>query len=121
MCVRRFSYADCPISRASPRSQRDRFPSLRRFNAGFTLRIFHEPLRWPQGGIQMSLRRPITDRILELLRGSPECDFEALVVRSPEFTWNELFQEVGRLSRAGQVIITRGVGIFTVKQAAAIK
>lgn len=69
----------------------------------------------------MSLQKPITDRILELLRGSPECEFEALVARYPEFTWNELFQEVARLSRAGQVIITRGVGIFTIKQAVAMK
>ncbi len=69
----------------------------------------------------MSQQKPITDRILELLRGSPECDFEALVARYPEFTWNELFQEVARLSRAGQVIITRGVGIFTIKQAAVMK
>jgi hypothetical protein len=69
----------------------------------------------------MSPQRPITDRILDLLRGSPECDFEALVVRYPEFTWNELFQEVARLSRAGQVIITRGVGIFTIRQAPAMK
>ena len=69
----------------------------------------------------MSLQKPITVRILELLRGSPECEFEALVARYPEFTWNELFQEVARLSRAGQVIITRGVGIFTIKQAAAMK
>jgi hypothetical protein len=73
-----------------------------------------------QGGIQMSLQRPITDRILELLRDSMECDFEALVARYPEFTSSELYQEVSRLSRAGKVIITRGVGIFTIKQAATI-
>ncbi|WP_455371455.1 hypothetical protein [Petrachloros mirabilis] len=67
----------------------------------------------------MSPTKPITDRILELLRCSPECEFETLVARHPEFTWNELFQEVGRLSRTGQVIITRGVGVFTIKQATA--
>jgi hypothetical protein len=66
----------------------------------------------------MSQHKPITDRILEFLQSSPECDFEALVTRNPEFTWNELFQEVGRLSRAGQLKITRGVGIFTIKHAA---
>lgn len=66
----------------------------------------------------MSPQKPITDRILELLRGSSECEFEALVARYPEFTWNELFQEVARLSRAGQVTITRDVGVFTIKQAA---
>jgi hypothetical protein len=66
----------------------------------------------------MALQKPITDRILELLRCSPECEFDVLVARYPEFTWNELFLEVSRLSRAGQLTITRGVGIFTIKQAA---
>ena len=69
----------------------------------------------------MSQRKLITDRILEFLRSSPECEFEALVTRYPEFTWNELYLEVARLSRAGQVIITRDVGIFTIKQAAVMK
>ena len=69
----------------------------------------------------MALQRPITDRIFEFLRISPECEFEALVTRYPEFTVNELLAEVSRLSRAGQVTITRGVGIFTIKQTAVIK
>jgi hypothetical protein len=69
----------------------------------------------------MSPQKPITERILELLRCSPECEFEALVSRYPEFTWNELFQEVARLSRAGQVRITRGVGIFTITHTAVVK
>ena len=66
----------------------------------------------------MALQRPITERIFDSLRISPECDFEALVTRYPEFTANELYAEVGRLSRTGQVTITRGVGIFTIKQTA---
>ena len=67
----------------------------------------------------MPINRPITDRILALLHDSPECDFELLVAQSPEHTWIELFQEVSRLSRTGQVIITRGVGVFTVRLAPA--
>jgi len=66
----------------------------------------------------MSQQKPITERILEFLRGAPECDFEALVTRYSEFSWNELYLEVARLSRAGQVKITRDVGIFTIKLAA---
>jgi hypothetical protein len=66
-------------------------------------------------------QKPITARILDMLRGSPECAFEALVNRYPEFTSNELYQEVSRLSRAGQVIIKRGVGIFAIKQATEMK
>jgi len=65
----------------------------------------------------MLINRPITDGILAVLQNSTECDFELLVARYPEHTWNELFQEVGRLSRTGQVIITRGVGVFTVRLA----
>jgi hypothetical protein len=68
----------------------------------------------------MSTLKPITERILEFLRGSPECDFEALVERYPEFSWNDLYVEVSRLHRHGLVTITRGVGIFTIKQAAAL-
>jgi len=69
----------------------------------------------------MALQKPITDRILEMLQGSLECEFEALVASYPEFTWNELFQEVSRLNRAGQVIITRNVGVFTVRHAPVMK
>jgi hypothetical protein len=67
----------------------------------------------------MSQQKPITERILEFLRCVPECDFEALVTRYPEFTWNELYLEVSRLNRHGLVKVTRGVGIFTIKETAA--
>ena len=68
----------------------------------------------------MSTTRPISDRILELLQRSQDCAFEALVARSPEFTSSEIYQEISRLSRAGKVIITRGVGIFTIRQTAVV-
>jgi hypothetical protein len=68
----------------------------------------------------MSDQKPITERILEFLRSTPECDFEALVTRYPEFSWNELYSEVSRLNRHGLVKVTRGVGIFTIKETAAI-
>ncbi len=42
------------------------------------------------------------------------------MTRYPEFTWNEFYLEVSRLNRNGLVKITRGVGIFTIKQTAAI-
>jgi hypothetical protein len=68
----------------------------------------------------MSTQKPITDRILELLRDSQDCAFDALVTRSPEFNASDIYQEIYRLSRAGKVVITRGVGIFTVRQAAVV-
>jgi hypothetical protein len=65
----------------------------------------------------MSTQRPISDRILELLQGSQECDFDSLVARSPEFNASDIYNEISRLSRTGKVIITRGVGTFTIRQA----
>mgnify|MGYP003385287584 FL=1 len=67
----------------------------------------------------MAQQSPITERVLTFLQGSPECDFEALVTRYPEFSWNELHLEVSRLSRRGLVTITRGVGTCTIKYIAA--
>jgi hypothetical protein len=66
----------------------------------------------------MSTQRPVSDRILELLQGSKDCEFDALVARTPEFNASEIYNEISRLSRAGKVIITRGVGIFTIRLAA---
>jgi hypothetical protein len=69
----------------------------------------------------MSTQRPISDRILELLQGSQECDFDSLVARSPEFNASDIYNEISRLSRTGKVIITRGVGTFTIKQTVAVR
>ena len=67
----------------------------------------------------MTQQTSITERVLTFLQGSPECDFEALVTRYPEFSWNELYLEVSRLSRRGLVTTTRGVGTFTLRYVAA--
>lgn len=69
----------------------------------------------------MSIERPISNRILELLQDSKDCEFDALVARAPEFTSSEIYQEISRLSRAGKVIITRDVGVFSIRQATAAR
>ena len=68
----------------------------------------------------MSTQQTITDRILELLRDSQEWAFDALVARSPEFNVSDIYNEISRLSRNGKVTITRGVGIFTIRQVAVV-
>jgi Mrp family chromosome partitioning ATPase len=65
----------------------------------------------------MSIQRPISNRILELLQDSKDCEFDSLVARAPELTSSEIYQEISRLSREGRVIITRDVGIFAIRQA----
>ena len=69
-----------------------------------------------KGEILMAQQKPITDRIFDFLQISPDCEFDALVARYPEFTANEFYAEVSRLSRTGQVTITRGVGVFRIKR-----
>lgn len=66
----------------------------------------------------MGEQKPITSRILESLQGAAECEFETLVTRFPQFTWNELNAEVSRLSRVGEIVITRGVGTYTIRPTA---
>jgi hypothetical protein len=68
----------------------------------------------------MSTPKPITDRLLELLKGSQECEFDSLVASAPEFNPSDIYQEVSRLSRTGKVIITRGVGVFSIRQVAIV-
>ena len=102
-------------------SSRDRFSSLRRSTADIALCMAQATHTEEQGVIQMAIEKPITDRIFECLQGAEECEFEALVARYPQFTWNELFQEVSRLNRTGQVTITRNVGVFTIRQTPAMK
>jgi hypothetical protein len=50
--------------------------------------------------------KPITDQVLESLARNPACAFNTLVAECSEFTWNQLFYEVDRLSRIGQLYLT---------------
>jgi hypothetical protein len=54
----------------------------------------------------MSQQKLITDRILTQIQYTPDC--EVLVSSLPELAWQDIFLEVDRLSRTGQVRLTRG-------------
>ena len=54
----------------------------------------------------MSHEEPITNQILKTLRRHPVCEFDALAADCSEFTWNQVFLEVDRLSRLGQLCLT---------------
>jgi hypothetical protein len=57
----------------------------------------------------------ITDRILTQIQCTPDCELEALVSSLPELTWHDIFLEVDRLSRTGQVRLTRGTGTTSLR------
>jgi hypothetical protein len=64
----------------------------------------------------MSRHKAITDRILEQLRCSPECELEELVYSCPEFTWHETLLELVRLNRTGEVELkSNGRGIYNIR------
>jgi hypothetical protein len=50
--------------------------------------------------------KPITTQVLESLERNPSCAFDTLVANCSEFTWNQLFYEVDRLSRLGQLCLS---------------
>jgi len=50
--------------------------------------------------------KPIATQILESLARNPACEFQQLLADCSEFTWNQLFYEVDRLSQLGQLCLT---------------
>ena len=50
--------------------------------------------------------KPIAVRILESLARNPACEFQQLIAECSEFTWNQLYYEVDRLSHLGQLCLT---------------
>ncbi len=61
---------------------------------------------------------PHTDvgyHILEAVRRTSECDLEELVRVCPSYTWNQVFWEVDRLSRTGELrLLRKGNGLYAV-------
>ena len=57
----------------------------------------------------MALHTPVTDSILGTVKRTHGCDLDTLVKSLPELTWNQVFLEVDRLSRQGQVLVTFGI------------
>lgn len=51
----------------------------------------------------MKLESTLTDRILEAVSEAPGCRIEEVVCQFPDLTWNQIFHEVTRLSRNGQL------------------
>lgn len=61
----------------------------------------------------MSSHVAVAERIIHTVRANPECSLEELMHRLQDLSWSEVFLEVDRLSRSGQVRLTRGGVRFT--------
>lgn len=53
----------------------------------------------------MASQAPVTDRILGTVKHTHGCDLDTLADSLPELTWNQVFLEIDRLSRLGEILV----------------
>ena len=58
----------------------------------------------------MASHTPVTDRILGEVQRTHGCDLDMLAKSLSDLSWSQVFLEVDRLSRDGQVLVTSGTG-----------
>ena len=63
--------------------------------------------REPNTEALMTVPSATTTTILNLIARSPGCNLEDIVFNCRGLTWNQVFLEVDRLSRTGQVCLTQ--------------
>ena len=54
----------------------------------------------------MASHTPVTDRILGAVQRTRGCDLDTLTNSLSDLSWSQVFLEVDRLSREGQVLVT---------------
>ena len=58
----------------------------------------------------MASQSPVTDRILGQVQRTHGCDLDMLAKSLSDLSWSQVFLEVDRLSREGQVLVTLDTG-----------
>jgi len=58
----------------------------------------------------MASHTPVTDRILGAVQRTHGCDLDTLTNSLSDLSWSQVFLEVDRLSREGQVLVTFRTG-----------
>ncbi len=58
----------------------------------------------------MASHTPVTDRILEAVQRTQGCDLDTLTNSLSDLSWSQVFLEVDRLSREGQVLVKFDTG-----------
>jgi len=58
----------------------------------------------------MTSQTPVTDRILGEVQRTHGCDLDMLTKSLSDLSWSQVFLEVDRLSRQGQVLVTSDTG-----------
>jgi len=58
----------------------------------------------------MASHTPVTDRILGAVQRTQGCDLDTLTNSLSDLSWSQVFLEIDRLSRQGQVQVTLDTG-----------
>jgi hypothetical protein len=58
------------------------------------------------------LNQGVAKQILEIVRAHPGCGLDELTSLLPDFSWSEIFVEVDRMSRSGQLRLTKNGSEF---------
>ena len=53
----------------------------------------------------MMTQMTTTQAVMDIVFRSPGCDLEKIIQDCPQLTWNQIFLEIDRLSRDGEVIL----------------
>jgi hypothetical protein len=67
-------------------------------------------VRTSEEGLIMVSHTPVTDRILGTVQRAHGCDLDTLTNSLSDLSWGQVFLEVDRLSREGQVLVTLDTG-----------
>ena len=57
----------------------------------------------------MASHKPVATRILGEVKRTQGCDLDTLTKSFPDLSWNQVYNEVERLSQRGKVLVTFGV------------
>jgi hypothetical protein len=61
-------------------------------------------------------KNQVTSQILKAVQQAPDCTLEELMQNFTDLDWCQVFLEVDRLSRLGQLrLISKGAGCYTVR------
>ncbi len=58
------------------------------------------------------LNQGVAKQILEIVKAHPGCGLDELTSLLPDFSWSEIFVEVDRMSRSGQLRLTKNGSEF---------
>ena len=58
----------------------------------------------------MASPSPLARRVLGEVKRLQSCDLDTLRQNLSDFSWSQVFMEIDRLSRSGQVLVTFGTG-----------